>query len=246
MMRIDVIPYASAVKNKWIKNKNVVIIDVLRMGSVMLTGLANGAKGFIPAASVDKAINISKNMDAGTCLLGGERDTKVIKGFTLGNSPFDYTKETVEDKTIILTTTNGTVAIEASADAKKVFIGTFLNMKALTEVLSDLEEVVLVCSGTNEQFSMDDGMCAAMIIDNLDRNHSLNLSDLAQTLLQAYKSKSGNLKLLLKDCYHLNLLKRNGFEKDVTYCLQTNIYDFVPEIKNTIVVKPKITQKTSL
>lgn len=243
-MKIDVIPYASAIKNKWIKNKNVVIIDVLRMGSVMLTGLANGAKGFIPTDSVEKAIKISKNMDPDKYLLGGERDTKIINGFTVGNSPLDYTKEMVDGKTIILTTTNGTTAIKASEDANNIFIGAFLNIKALTDILSELKEAVLVCSGTNEQFSMDDGMCAAMIIDNLSKNYPLNLSDLAQTLYQAYQSKNGNLSALLKDCYHLNLLKRNGFEKDVTYCLQTNIFDFVPEIKNSIVINPKSKQKT--
>lgn len=228
-VKIEVIPYASAIKTECISGKNVVVIDVLRASSVMVTALNNGAREIIPVLSVERALKTASQLPPEKYLLAGERDTKLISGFHLGNSPLEYTKEKVQNKTIILTTSNGTKALHKLDEARQVFIGTFLNSRALIEKLMMLDEVVLVCSGTNDNFSMDDGMFAALVIDEISKRKSTQLSDLAQTLLKAYKSENGDLNLLLKDCYHLNLLKKNGFENDINYCLQTGKLFLVPE-----------------
>lgn len=237
-MKIDVIPYASAIKTEWVAGRNVVVIDVLRAGSVMVTALHNGASGFVPVVSIEKARLEANKRTTGSFLLAGERNTKIIEGFHLGNSPLDYTAEMVKDKTIILTTSNGTRALNALETADRIFIGTFLNSQALVEALLPLDNVVLVCSGTNQNFSMDDAMFAAQVIDRISKRKNVQLSDMAQTLLKAYQSEQGNLQRLLNDCYHLNLLMRNGFVKDVEYCLQSDKLALVPEMINGMICKP--------
>jgi len=227
-MRIDVIPYASAIRPDLIRDRTVVVIDVLRASSVMVTALANGARAFIPVETVEAAYEIVREGSGDEFILAGERDTQMIDGFHLGNSPMDYTPEKVKGKTIILTTSNGTKALNMLTAANKVMIGAFLNIDALVNRLMEDSEVVFVCSGTNNNFSMDDAMCAAAITDKLMQRKSIKMSDMALTLLKAYKSEEDNLRHLLRDSYHLNLLIRNGFEKDVDYCLQKNVYDIVP------------------
>ena len=236
-MKIDIIPYASAIRPGLVKNRNTVVIDVLRASSVMVTALANGAQAFIPAKTANEARQKAAEFPADKVLLCGERKTKIIRGFHLGNSPLDYTAEKVAGKTLVLTTSNGTRALNRLQNAKKVLIGSFLNMDALVHHLIDEEEVVLVCSGTNYNFSMDDGMCAALFIDEMRRKRPVTLSDMAITLHKAYEKDDGNLNLLLKDCYHRNLLIRNGFGDDVTYCFQKNRLELVPVMKAGKIVK---------
>ena len=236
-VKIDIIPYASAIRPGLVKNRNTVVIDVLRASSVMVTALAHGARAFIPAKTANEARQIAARFSSHNVLLCGERNTKIIKGFHLGNSPADYTREKVAGKILILTTSNGTKALNRLQNAQSVLIGSFLNMQALVHRLADKEDVVLVCSGTNYNFSMDDGMCAAMFIEEMRRRKPVSLSDMAITLLKAYEKENGNLELLLKDCYHRNLLINNGFEKDVSYCLQKNLIHIVPVMKGNQIVK---------
>ncbi len=236
-MKIDVIPYASAIRPDLIDNRYVVVIDVLRASSVMVTALANGANAFIPVSTVDEARQKAVMYHEEEILLCGERDTKTIDGFHLGNSPQAYTQDKVAGKTLIFTTSNGTRALNRLKEAAEVFIGSFLNMEALVNRFLRLDNVVLVCSGTNNNFSMDDAMCAAFFMDEIMKKKAVMLSDLSITLLKAFQKERGDLHLLLKDCYHLNLLKRNGFGDDVDYCLQKSISNIVPEMKNGRIIR---------
>ncbi len=230
-MYLDVIPYASAIRPDFTAGKTVVMIDVLRASSVMITALTNGARSFVPVQTVEEAKTVAARFPHNKVLLAGERDTRLIEGFHLGNSPLDYTKERVSGKTIILTTSNGTQALNSIEGAERVLIGAFLNMSALVSAIEKSKEIALICSGTNNTFSMDDGMCAAMITDELMKKAPVTLSDFALTLHKAYQTEKEDLRKLLTGCYHLNLLIKNGFEKDVEFCLQVNKYGDVPEMR---------------
>ncbi len=232
-MKISVIPYAAAARPELTLDKTVVVIDVLRATSVMITALTNGARDIIPTLSPEEALQKSMLYNAEEVLLAGEQQAVKIEGFHLGNSPLEYTPEKVSGKTIIMSTTNGTKALNSCLNAKAVLIGAFLNAEAVISELTEKEEeeIVLFCSGTNNNFSLDDGMCAAMIINGLIKQPAgkPNLSDFANLLLQAYNSHN-TLSESLKECYHLNLLKQKGFENDVTYCLQKSLYKIVPKM----------------
>lgn len=227
-MKIDVIPFATAVIPEDITGKTVVVIDILRATSTMVNALQNGAKEIIPTLTVEEAFEKAKTFPAGKVLLGGERQAEKIPGFDMGNSYLDYPREIVEGKTIILTTSNGTRALHACKDAKEVLIGSFLNLGSVVSYLKKQEEIVLLCSGTLGKFSIEDSMAAAAIIDLITENDNPKLDDLGQSLVYAYRSKKGNLAELLKDGVHLNYLKSKGYEKDIEFCFQKNLFDILP------------------
>lgn len=231
-MKIEVIPFAAAIDNNTVENKTVVVIDVLRATSVVITALKNGAKEVLPTVTIEEANIVSQSLKPGSFLVCGERNAKKIESFNMGNSPLEYSPEKVKNKTIILSTTNGTRALHASGSAKDVFIGAFLNVKAVVKKVKNCDTLVLACSGTNNKFSLDDGMCAALIIDELSKDNNILLDDLGMTLVQNWRNSGKNLNDILKHCFHLNYLLEKGFEKDVKYCLQLNSHNIVPSFKN--------------
>jgi len=227
-MKIDVIPFAAAAFPEEIAGKTVVVIDILRATSTMVNALQNGAKEIIPSLTVEEAFAKAKSFPAGKFLLGGERQAEKIPGFDLGNSYREYPREIVEGKSIILTTSNGTKSLHACKDAKEVLIGSFLNLNSVVKHLQKSSQIVLLCSGTLGKFSIEDSMAAAAIIDLLAENNNPKLDDLGQSLLYAYRSRNGNLAELLKDGVHLNYLKSKGYEKDIEFCFQKNLFDILP------------------
>jgi 2-phosphosulfolactate phosphatase len=237
-VNISVIPYASAATPEHILDKTVVVIDVLRATSVMITALANGVDKIIPVESKEYAVEKAKKLLNEEIILGGEEKALKIDGFHFDNSPLNYKSEKVKGKTLIITTTNGTKALNRSINAKEVYIGAFLNVDAVVNKLKTKDDVVLFCSGTNNNFSLDDGVCAAMIIDKLSKNISVNHSDMSFLLQNYYLTSGDNISDMLKKCFHLNLLIKKGFKKDVEYCLEVNKFDFVPMMnKNMEIVK---------
>ncbi|HDO27189.1 MAG TPA: 2-phosphosulfolactate phosphatase [Bacteroidetes bacterium] len=227
-MTIETYPFADVANAKDISGKTVVVIDVLRATSVMITALENGAKKIIPVLTNEMVLSEAKKYKPETSLLCGERNAKKIDGFDLGNSPLEFIRETVEGKTLIMTTTNGTKAMKACQKTKEVFIGAFLNVDAVTEQVKNNQKLILLCAGTNGRFSLDDGLCAGMIIDKLSEFTSVKTDDLGHILRKAWKSGTGDLKNRLRNCRHLNFLVENGFEKDVEFCLQRNSSPVVP------------------
>ncbi|NOX84509.1 MAG: 2-phosphosulfolactate phosphatase [Chlorobi bacterium] len=230
-MIIETYPFATAVNEEDLTGKSVVVIDVLRATSVMITALENGAKEIIPVITVKGALQVAKKFKPDSYLLCGERNAVKIDGFDFGNSPLEFSREVVAGKTLIMTTTNGTKALNACRKAKEVYIAGFLNANAVVKKIRDKSEIVLLCSGTNGKFSLDDGLCAGMIMDKLSENGHAVTDDLGHILLKTWQSSKGSLDQTLKNCYHLNVLVENGFEKDVDYCLQKNTHLIVPVYK---------------
>jgi 2-phosphosulfolactate phosphatase len=229
-MHISVIASGGDVKCEWIDGKNVVVIDVLRATSVMVTALANGAERIIPVELVEEAHTYYKDNESENILLCGERGARIIEGFHFGNSPLSYTKENVARKTMVHTTSNGTRTIKACDRSKRMFIASFLNAQAIVnQLIHEDTDAVIVCSGTNNQYSMDDALCAGMIISLLEEKIEISSTDLGWTVKELYDNKKENLYLFLeKYCYHFKVLQENGFGEDLDYCLQKNVYDIVP------------------
>src|SRR4030042_1909444 len=110
-----------------------VVIDVLRASSTIVNALQNDAKEIIPVSTVEFAVKVSGGMFSGQTLLGGERNTKKVEGFALGNSPLEYTPDIIGGKTIILYTTNGSKAIVKAKFSENLFICSFLNLEAVAK-----------------------------------------------------------------------------------------------------------------
>lgn len=231
-MHIDVIISADDIKEEKLKDKVVVIIDVLRATSVMVTALNNGCKKVIPVREIKEAMEIARQ-DKENNLLGGERDGIKIEGFHFSNSPLDYTKEAVEGKTLIMTTTNGTRAIKNSEVADVILIAAMINGRAVAEKLVELKkDVVFVNAGTYGQFSMDDFITCGYIVscmkENLeDKGDDISLSDIAITAQYIYEANPDIFSFVEK-ADHYKRLQHLDCNEDLIYCFTKDIVDIVP------------------
>ena len=227
-MKIDVIISADYIDSEVLKGKIAVVIDMLRATSVITTALYNGAKKVIPVVSVEEAFEKAKE----EVLLGGERKALKIDGFDFSNSPLEYKREIVEGKNVIMSTTNGTRALNLCNKADKVIVASVLNGQAVAKYLENEEkEIVFVNSGTNGEFSSDDFMCAGYIISEICKNKEAELTDIAKTAKYVYESSEG-IEEFIKDAKHYNILKNLGLEEDLKYCSTKNLIDLVFEFKN--------------
>lgn len=232
-MKIDVVITGNNVTTDIVKDKVVIVIDILRATSVIITAISNGAKSVIPVTNVEEALKIRNKME--NVVLGGERKAKKIDGFDLSNSPLEYSKENIQDKNVILTTTNGTKAITRSSSADKVYIGSLLNAKAVArKVYEENKDIVIVLAGTNDKFSIDDFLAAGAIISDILEIKEYNLTDIAKTSLLLFNTNS-DLEELISNAYHYNLLLDLGLHDDIKYCLEKDILNIVPEFKNGII-----------
>jgi len=232
-MRVDIVGSAAELKAERVAGKNVAVIDVLRATTVITTALMNGAKQIIPTEEVSTAFNLYSTYNNGEALLGGERNAVRIEGFHLANSPFEYTEETVANKTIILTTTNGTRALMGSLTANSITVASFLNATAIANRLGEQNvDAVIVCAGSAEDYTLEDALCAGMIAQILAARFGAILSDFAFTLKFLYEGFEGNLMQAMQHCHHAQLLLSKGFASDVEYCFQKDITDIIPTLAN--------------
>lgn len=227
-MKIDVILTAKEICPERVKDKTAVVIDVLRATSVMTTAMANGAKQIIPVMTPEEAFELQEKMGKENVVLGGERNAVPIPGFDYGNSPLSYMPEVIKDKTLIITTTNGTRAILNSLSAKKLYVGAFLNDKAIVETIKNDEEVVFVASGTRDTFTLEDSLCAGKMAHDLQKLVGAELSDVAIAMSALYEQNKEDIHVIASKGKHYKRVQEIGDVRDVEYCYQSDILKVVP------------------
>lgn len=211
----------------------VVVIDIFRATSSICYGIENGAHSIIPVATVE-ACESYRETDF---LLAAERNGEVVNGFDFGNSPFSYTKEKVYGKTIVLTTTNGTHAINMSRGANKIVIGSFLNLEALCNWLkTQPNDVLLLCSGWKDKVNLEDTLFAGGVVNHL-REEDYFLDDASIASEDLYNLAKEDLGLYLKKTSHSERLKKLGIEEDIAFCLNLNIANSIPILEGERLVK---------
>lgn len=235
-MKVDAIISADYIKEELIKDKIIVVIDMLRATSVITTAMINGCKEVIPLLTVEEALEKKKLYGAESCVLGGERKAMKIDGFDFSNSPLEYTEDVIKDKTLIITTTNGTRTLTSCTSAERVFIGSMLNVRAVADKLLNInKDVVIVNAGTNGQFSMDDFICTGAIIkEMMNCSSKLDLTDIAKTAMMSYEGHPEIIDFI-KDARHYNVMMGLGLEEDISYCIKKDITTIVPEYKDGII-----------
>lgn len=235
-MKIDLIISADDIKKDVIKDKTVVVIDMLRATSVITTAVSNGCKKVIPVLTIEEALEISEK-DKDKCILGGERKALKIDGFDCSNSPLEYTKEVVKDKTIVITTSNGTRAIKGSESARNILIGAMINASAVAKKCIELDnDLVIVNAGTYGQFSMDDFICSGYIIDCIMnmKMSDVVLSDISTTAHYVYVNNKGIVSFV-KEASHYKRIQELKLYDDLDYCCKKDIISVVPECVDGII-----------
>ncbi len=238
-MKINVLLSPLNADELYFTGKTVLVIDVLRAATTIVTALTNGAREIIPVESVDFAVKVSGGSATGQTILAGERNTKMIEGFLLGNSPAEFQKDVVDGKSVILYTTNGSKAIVRAKFAENLIIGSFNNISAVVSYLVDLaNDVEILCAGSNGMFCIEDTVCAGRFISEImKRVDEVSLSDGANASVVLNKHFGKSPKKMLKQTDYGKLLIENGFEEDLNIASQIDSSDIVPLFSQGV-IKP--------
>lgn len=237
-MKIDVYTSHLNIGDQHFDGKIAVMVDVLRASTSIITALYNGCTMVIPEEEISEAVDTASRLDRDLYLLAGERHGVMIDGFDLGNSPSDYDAETVTGKIIFLTTSNGTRTIKKAVTADKVYVGGFVNLDALVEILIKHDkDIAILCAGTNGCFSLEDILFAGALIKKLkDSGVVAELNDLGIASYSLYESSRNNLDAALSDTVHYKRLYNLGFYDDIKDCLSIDTLPVVPIYKDGEIV----------
>ena len=212
-----------------ISNSIVVIIDVLRATSTIATALFNGAKCVIPVDSVSKCLEIGRQIES---ITAGERDGRIAEGLEYGNSPFEYPKEFIEGKTLVLTTTNGTRLLHMALEkgAREIVVGAFVNLSALCDHLIKIKrDVILGCAAWKDRVNIEDVLFAGSVIARIGEHFKINCdsSHISETI---YDDAKDDLFEFMKrnQASHFHRLVNFGLEKDIRYCLTDDSANVLP------------------
>lgn len=238
MNNLETLFIPEEIKNIELAGKLVVMIDVLRASSTTVTALANGCRGFIPILSPDQAKKKAQQFEKEGVLLGGEREGTKIAGFDLSNSPREYKKEAVKDKTIIFSTTNGVKTLEMVKSAYEIIIGSFLNLQAVCDYCTNYKgDILIICAGRESKFSLEDTACAGMIINFLRDVFPIarQEADANLTAQLIYEKFGNNILEILRTSQHGRYLESIGLGEDLKFCSQLDFFHIVPIFRDGII-----------
>ncbi len=227
MKTIDVCLSPELIHLYEVRNKIVVVVDILRATSCMVTAFAHGVESITPVADANEC----ENMKLKGYVISGERNGQIIPGFDKGNSPFEYMDESIKGLKIAFTTTNGTWAIEKSKGARQIIIGSFLNLSAITRYLlmSD-QNILIVCAGWKGKINLEDSLFAGALVDKLIKHiePDCDAPIIAQQLYQAAKD---DMVKFLSTSSHVKRLNRLNIHKDIDFCLTPDQYTIIPTLR---------------
>ncbi len=218
-----------------VKDSIVVIIDVFRATSTMATALYNGATKIIPVDSAEACIEMGKATGG---ITAGERDGKIIPGLAYGNSPSEYPRDFIENKTLVITTTNGTKLLHMALrqGAKEVITGSFPNLTKVVDYLkAQNAPVILGCSGWKNRFNIEDTLFAGAVIEAV-KDHFTIHCDSSFMANQLYNQQKDNLPEYIKTLTHWHRLASYGLEADMLYCVTQDIAPSLPLFKDGALV----------
>jgi len=235
--QLDVYFSVQTFQEEQVRNKTIVIIDVLRATSTIVTAIANGAKAVIPVGDMGEASRIAQSVDSDDYLLCGEKDGMKIEGYDLGNSPLEYASSVVGGKSLILNTTNGTKAIKKSIHAEEVYIASFLNLDVVVDTLRKVKnDIVIVCSGWKGRLSLEDMLLAGNIIYKLSNGKmDRDARDGAKIAFTIYEKYREDLESVISHSNHATRLRDLMGTEDISYCCQINRTRVLPILKEGII-----------
>lgn len=207
----------------------VVVIDVLRATSTIATALFNGAKQIIPVDSVERCIQYGREIE---CVTAGERDGQIAPGLQYGNSSFEYPREFIKGKTLVLTTTNGTKLLHMALarGAKEIITGSFLNLSAVCEHLAaQKKNVILGCAAWKDRVNLEDTLFAGAVVSRIREHFHVNCdaSGVARNLYELAKDDLFGF-MQSNEASHYHRLMDFGLERDIRHCLTPDLANVLP------------------
>jgi 2-phosphosulfolactate phosphatase len=230
-MDVEVFLTGAGVREEDVAERTVIVIDVLRACSTIITALQNGARCVIPVADMAQAWKITSNLEKSGFVLGGERNAEKIEGYDLGNSPTGYDQAAVKGKTVILNTTNGTGAFVRAEAAPELVAGSFLNAQAVVDFLAARSDsdVAIICAGWKNRVSLEDTLCAGLILHRVWAGGLPSpLNDSARIALALFRQHISDLHGAVRMSNHARRLSALGMEDDIDVCMAIDSIPLVP------------------
>ena len=241
-MRLDVFFKVGEVTPADTGGRVVAVIDVLRASTTIAVALANGARTVIPFESSEDVIIRSKSFSKSDVKLAGERKMHTIPGFDLGNSPREFTKEAVEGKTVLLSTTNGTVALISVNGARDTVVASFVNFSPVVALLRSAlrggTDVAILCAGHDRHFSLEDAVCAGKFARAVTKDLTgvqINDGAYAAGMLDARYEE--HIARVFADSEHGRALAEAGFADDLVVAGTLDAYPVVPIYQDRQITK---------
>jgi len=240
--RLDVLLAPGTPSPADLAGRVVVVIDVLRASTTIAAALANGARAIIPFASAEEAVTRSKAFERRDVLLAGERNMGPVPGFDRGNSPREFVPEAVEGKTILMTTTNGTLTLVGVSAARDVIVGSYVNFSVVLAYVRAAvrggTDVLIACAGRDRQFSLEDAACAGRYVRNITKRLSdVELNDGARASLLIERRYRDDLLGLFAESTHGRALAAAGYGDDLPVCAGLDTIPVVPVYQDRQITK---------
>lgn len=240
-MRVQVFLTPGEVDPTAVQEATVVVVDVVRATTTMVEALAHGAKAIYPTSSTEEAVKLAASLGREDTLLCGERKGLKVEGFDLGNSPAEFTRDVVEGKRLVMSTTNGTVALVAVQEASRVVAGAFTNLQAVAHAVRDDAHVVVVCAGREGRFALDDALCAGHLVRRLGRagEEGLTLNDGARAVWELAGAVTPSPDFLA-GAEAGRALAAIGLAGDLELCGDVDRHGVVPEVRDQALVVAEV------
>ncbi len=224
-------------ENTYFTNSLIVMIDVLRASTTIITALNNNAREIIITDTTEKAVKIYTTINKENAILAGERNGIKPDGFGAGNSPLEFSREKVENKIVILTTTNGTQIFTKAKEAPCKIVAGFVNLTATCEYIlkrlsqdSTIHSVIIFAAGNKGRISYEDTIATGAFVANLHTSLNCKLTDAALIAKELYSLHKDELPEFIKTTEHARLLANLGFEKDIEIASTIDLYPIIPYI----------------
>ena len=239
-MKIDV-HFEPAAPLPDLTGSTVVVIDVLRSTSSVVEALVNGAQGVYPAPSTKEAIKLASSLGREDTILCGEARRLMIEGFDLGNSPREFSAETVAGKRLVMSTTNGTRAFFLVEDAVRILICSFMNLSAVAAVATEADSLIIVCAGMEGLFSLDDAVCAGALVQRIRTAAEVDvvLNDAAMGAVEMALTFHVNTHFLASTSTGQRLIEI-GLQDDLEICAEIDRHSVVPEMDDRVIQLPSL------
>ncbi len=233
-MKVDLLLTPGEVPDFHTKGRRIVLVDVLRACTSLAIALEAGAERIVPAESVEGAKQLLTLLDRKSTLLAGEMDGEKLPGFDLGNSPREFRDPIVAGKTIIFSSSSGAPLMARMFDVAEKPLLSFVNMEAVAEYLAAAadSEIMVVCAGQEDRFSLEDAVCGGMLCERLaSRGIALETNDAAQAALLLYEAHRNDLSSLVRACSYGRFLSGLGMDADLEEAARVDSVRLVPVVR---------------
>ena len=213
----------------------VVVVDILRATSAIVTAFMNDVKKIIPVETIAEAESMKKK----GYMVAAERDGIVKEFADFGNSPFNFTRERVLGKEIVYSTTNGTQAIHLAGDHYKVLIGAYLNFSALHKYLSEQNrDIIILCAGWKNKFNLEDTLFAGAFVDKiLETGKFTTICDSSLASIDLWNIAKNDILHYIEKAAQRNRLRKSGLDDVLEYCHTFDLTEKIPVFENNSLVK---------